>query len=128
MINYGFTKELNVSFSQAVEKATAELKKEGFGILTKIDLKEKFKEKLGVDMSNYVILGACNPANAHKAIQAEENIGLMLPCNVIIYERGDKVVLSVVKPTVGMAVIQNEELKEIAETVEIQLKRAFDSL
>ena len=128
MINYGFTKELNVSFSQAVEKATAELKEEGFGVLTKIDLKEKFKEKLDVDISNYVILGACNPASAHKAVQAEENIGLMLPCNVIVYERGDKVVLSVIKPTVGMAAVRNDALKKIAETVEGQLKKVFDSL
>ena len=128
MINYGFTKELNVSFSRAIEKATAELKKEGFGVLTQIDIKEKFKEKLGVDIKNYVILGACNPTKAYQAIQVEENIGLMLPCNVIVYERGDKVLLSIIKPTVGMAATKNDELKKIAETVEIQLKRVFDSI
>jgi len=89
MINYGFTKELTMPFEKAVEAVSEALKKEGFGILTKIDIKEKFKEKLGVDFKKYVILGACNPANAHKAILAEENIGLMLPCNVIVYERGE---------------------------------------
>jgi uncharacterized protein (DUF302 family) len=77
MISYGFTKNLRMPFDKAIESITKALKKEGFGILTKIDVKEKFKEKLGVDFNKYVILGACNPANAHKAILAEENIGLM---------------------------------------------------
>ncbi len=128
MINYGFTKEVNVSFEKAVEAVTEELKKEGFGILTRIDVKEKFKEKLGIDFKNYVILGACNPASAHKAIAAEENIGLMLPCNVIVYEKEEKSVVSIIKPTVAMQMIDNKELTEIAEEVEAKLKSVFDSI
>ncbi len=128
MINYGSTKELNVPFEEVIEVVTQGLKKEGFGILTRIDVKEKFKEKLGVDFKKYAILGACNPSNAHQAILAEENIGLMLPCNVIVYEKGDKTVISIIRPTVTMEMIDNEELKKIAMNVEIQLKKVFDSI
>jgi len=128
MINYGFTKELAMPFEKAVEAVSEALKKEGFGILTKIDIKEKFKEKLGIDFKKYVILGACNPSNAHKAILAEENIGLMLPCNVIVYEREGKAIVSVIKPTAAMSAIGNERLQQLAVSVEAQLKKAFDSL
>ncbi|MBU1044978.1 MAG: DUF302 domain-containing protein [Candidatus Omnitrophica bacterium] len=127
-MDYGFSKTLNLPFEKAIESVTEALKKEGFGILTKIDVKEKFKEKLGIDFKKYVILGACNPANAHKAILAEENIGLMLPCNVIVYEVGDKTGVAVVKPTTAMAKINNEELKQISQIVETQLKKAFDAI
>ena len=128
MINYGFTKELNVPFEKVVETVIQELKNEGFGVLTKIDVKEKFKEKLGIDFTKYVILGACNPANAHEAILAEENIGLMLPCNVIVYEKEKGVVVSIVKPTVAMEMIDNEGLKQLAIQVEQKLKKVFDSI
>ncbi len=128
MIDYGFAREIDLPFEEAIEMVTGELKKEGFGILTRIDAKEKFKEKLGIDFKKYVILGACNPSNAHKAIIAEENIGLMLPCNVIVYERGSKTVISIIKPTVAMGMIDNEELKQIARLVEIKLKKVFESL
>jgi len=128
MIDYGFTREIDLPFEEAIEMVTDELKKEDFGILTRIDAKEKFKEKLGIDFKKYVILGACNPSNAHKAIIAEENIGLMLPCNVIVYERGSKTVISIIKPTVAMGMIDNEELKQIARLVEMKLKKVFESL
>lgn len=128
MINYGFTKEMDVPFEEVVEVVTEELKKEGFGILTKIDVKEKLKEKLGVDFKKYVILGACNPPMAHKAILAEENIGLLLPCNVVVYEKDNKSVISIIKPTVVMKMIDNEELSQIAKEVETKLKNVFDSL
>ena len=128
MINYGFTKELNVPFEKVVETVIQELKNEGFGVLTKIDVKEKFKEKLGIDFTKYVILGACNPANAHEAILAEENIGLMLPCNVIVYEKEKRVVVSIVKPTVAMEMIDNKGLKQLAIQVEQKLKKVFDSI
>ena len=128
MINYGFTKELNVPFEKVVETVIQELKNEGFGVLTKIDVKEKFKEKLGIDFNKYVILGACNPANAHEAILAEENIGLMLPCNVIVYEKEKGVVVSIVKPTVAMEMIDNKGLKQLAIQVEQKLKKVFDSI
>ena len=128
MINYSFTKELNTGFDKAVKHVTESLKKEGFGVLTTIDVKEKFKEKLGIDFKKYLILGACNPANARQAIEAEENIGLMLPCNVIVYEKDDKVVVAAIKPTVAMKMIENEPLNKIAEEVESKIKRVIDSL
>ena len=128
MINYGFTKEMDIPYETVIEQAREALKKEGFGILTEIDVREKMKEKLGVDMKKYIILGACNPPNAYKAILAEENIGLMLPCNVIVYEKGSKTVLSVIRPTVAMQMVDNVELQKVAEEVEAQLKKAFDAI
>ena len=128
MINYGFTKEVKLPFEEVIAVVTEGLKKEGFGILTRIDVQEKFKEKLGIDFKKYVILGVCNPASAHKAIVAEENIGLMLPCNVIVYEKEDKTVVSIIKPTVAMRMIENEELKQIATQVETKLKNVFYSI
>ena len=128
MLTYGFKRELDLSFDQAIEKVTAELKKEGFGVLTEIDVKATLKKKLDVDFPRYQILGACNPANAHKALLAEKDIGLMLPCNVIVYEKGARSVVSVIKPTAAMGMIDNPELKEIAEAVEQKLSRVFDSL
>ena len=128
MINYGFRKEIDLPFDKAVEVVTEELKKKGFGILTRIDVKEKFKEKLGIDFKNYVILGACNPPLAHKAILAEEDIGLLLPCNVLVYEHDGKTVLSIIKPATAMGMIENEALKQIAVEVEAKLKEVFDSV
>jgi uncharacterized protein (DUF302 family) len=86
------------------------------------------KEKPGLDMRKYTILGACNPPNACKAILAEENIGLMLPCNVIVYEKGSKTALSVIRPTVAMRIFDNAELQKLAEAVDGQLKKAFDAI
>jgi uncharacterized protein (DUF302 family) len=86
------------------------------------------KEKLGIDMNKYIILGACNPANAYKAILSEENIGLMLPCNVIVYEKGGKTVLSVIRPSVAMQMVDNVELQKISEEVEKKLKKVFDAV
>jgi uncharacterized protein (DUF302 family) len=128
MINYGFTKELDISYETVIEKVREALKKEGFGVLTEIDVKGKMKEKLGLDMRKYIILGACSPPNAYKAILAEENIGLMLPCNVIVYEKGSKTVLSVIRPTIAMQMIDNQELPKLAEVVEGQLKKVFDAI
>jgi uncharacterized protein (DUF302 family) len=128
MINYGFTKELNIPFYDVIEMVTARLAEEGFGILTKIDVREKFREKLGIEFAKYVILGACNPASAHSAILAEPDIGLMLPCNVIVYERDDKTIISAIKPTVAMQMIDNKGLQEIATAVEAKLGRIISSL
>jgi uncharacterized protein (DUF302 family) len=128
MVNYGFTKELDIPYEKVIELAREALKNEGFGILTEIDVKEKIKEKLGVDMGKYIILGACNPPNAYKAILAEENIGLMLPCNVIVYEKGSKTVLSVIRPTVAMQMVDNLELQKLAQAVEGRLKKTFDAI
>jgi uncharacterized protein (DUF302 family) len=126
MIGYGFRKEIDLPFDRAVEVVTEELKKQGFGIMTKIDVGEKFKEKLGIDFKNYVILGACSPSHAHSAILEEEDIGLLLPCNVVVYEQDNKTVVSIIKPTTGMGMIDNEALKQIALEVEARLKRVFD--
>lgn len=130
MINYGFTKEVNLSIDQLEEKVKDELKKEGFGVLTKIDIKEKFKEKLNIDFKEYRILGACNPPFAHKSILAEEDIGLFLPCNVIIYATDDPNIskLSIIKPTVAMSVVDNPDIKQIAETIENTLSKVLDNI
>jgi len=128
MINYGFTKELNIPYGKVIALVREALKKEGFGILTEIDVKEKIKEKLGIDMNKYIILGACNPPNAYKAILTEENIGLLLPCNVIVYEKGGKTVLSFIRPTVAMQMVDNAELQKVAEEGEEKLKKAFDAI
>ena len=128
MINYGFTKEIDASFEDTVTNVSNELKKEDFGILTQINVTEKFKEKLDIDFKKYIILGACNPTSAHKAILVEENIGLMLPCNVVIYERQNKTVVSIIKPKVAMKMIGNVELEQIASTIEKKLKKVFDSI
>lgn len=128
MISYGFIKTVHQPFDEVVEKATNELKAEGFGILTKIDVREKFNEKLGIDFKNYVILGACNPPSAHRAIQSEENIGLMLPCNVIVYEKEGKTAISIIRPTVAMQMIENQYLAEIAKNIEQKLKKVFETI
>jgi uncharacterized protein (DUF302 family) len=128
MINYGFTKELNIPYKKAIALVRESLKKEGFGVLTEINVQEIMKEKLGVDMNKYIILGACNPPNAYKAILTEEDIGLMLPCNVIVYEKSGKVVLSVIRPAVAMQMVDNAELQKVAEEVEGKLKKSFDRI
>lgn len=129
MTDYGFVKEVNLSIDEAEEKVRNELQKEGFGVLTKIDMAEKFKEKLGKDFQPYILLGACNPPNAFNAVSVEENIGLLLPCNVVIRKnREDKTVLGIIKPTVAMSMVENEELKPVALNVEAALKRVFDSV
>ncbi|SHF05274.1 Uncharacterized conserved protein, DUF302 family [Marinitoga hydrogenitolerans DSM 16785] len=127
-MKYGILKETNYDFEEAIEKLNKELQKEGFGILMRIDLDEKFKAKLGIDFKHYTILGACNPKNAHKAILAEENVGLFLPCNVIVYEKGEKTVVAAIKPTIAMSSTENDAVYEIAKEIEESLKRAINSL
>jgi len=128
MIGYGFRKELGRPYEKVVAEVTEALKKEGFGILTEIDIRAKLKEKLGVDFPRYVILGACSPPNAYRALQAEPDIGLMLPCNVIVYEVGGKTVLAVIRPSVAMRMIENEALAKTAIEVEERLKKVFDAV
>lgn len=127
-MNYGFIKKIDLSFDVALVKVTDELKKEGFGILTTIDAQEKFKEKLNIDFPKYKILGACNPAMAHKAISMEWNVGLLLPCNVIVYEKENSVWVGIIKPSQAMAMVENDELKEIAVEVEAKLKTVFEGI
>lgn len=126
--NYGYGKKVSFSFDQAVEKVKEELQKEGFGILTEIDVKTTLKKKLDVDFQDYVILGACNPPNAYKSLQSEIEIGLMLPCNVIVYKKDDDIFVSAVMPTVTMGMIDNELLKNIAIDIENKLRKVISSL
>ncbi|MBT4539355.1 DUF302 domain-containing protein [Candidatus Woesearchaeota archaeon] len=127
-MSYGYKKQVNLKFEEAVDKTKEELSKEKFGILTEIDVKATLKKKLNVDYDNYVILGACNPPFAYKALQAEKEIGLLLPCNVIIYEKEDKVFVSAIVPSVAMGMIDNKTLKEISSEVEIMLKKVVDNI
>ena len=127
--NYGFSKVVNLGYDKAIEKVTEELKKEGFGILTEIDVKETLKKKLDVDFKLYKILGACNPPFAYKALQSEEQIGLMLPCNVIVYVNNDnKTVVAAIDPIASMQAVKNESLGEVAETIQGKLKKVIEKL
>ncbi|OGI36048.1 MAG: hypothetical protein A2283_09875 [Lentisphaerae bacterium RIFOXYA12_FULL_48_11] len=127
-MTYGYKKEVSLTFDETLEKAKSELAKEGFGILTEINVKETLKKKLDKDYDNYVILGACNPPFAYEALTIEKEIGLLLPCNVIIFEENERVFVSAVLPTVAMNVADNTALAELAEKVEEKLKRAIDEV
>lgn len=122
---YGFKKETNLNYEKAIDHVKAELQKEGFGVLTEIDVKATLKKKLDVDYDKYIILGACNPEFAYQALQAETDIGLLLPCNVIIYEKGNKTVISIIKPSVAMHMVENKALEKIAGEVEKRLGRVI---
>lgn len=124
---YGYKKKVNLSYNKAVEKTREELQKEGFGVLTEIDVKATLKKKLDVDYDDYIILGACNPSFAYKALQAEKDIGLMLPCNVIVYTNNNETYVSAILPTVAMSMVENIQLREIALLVEDKLKKVLDS-
>ncbi|MEQ8879253.1 MAG: DUF302 domain-containing protein [Cyclobacteriaceae bacterium] len=128
-MSYYFTKTIDGDFDEAIEKVTEELKNEGFGVLTEIDIKATLKKKLDVDFYNYRILGACNPPFAYKALQAEDKIGAMLPCNVIVQEKEPgKIEISVVDPVASMQSVSNEGLGEIATQIREKLKHVIDSL
>ena len=128
-MSYYFSKIVNVSFDEAVTKVTGELKKEGFGILTEIDVKETLKKKLNVDFSRYKILGACNPPFAYKALTAENKIGTMLPCNVIVQEiSGGGVEVAAIDPVASMQAVENPALKVIASEISNKLKTVIDKL
>jgi uncharacterized protein (DUF302 family) len=126
---YGIRKQLDIPYEQAVEKATAALKGEGFGVLTEIDVRATLKAKLGADFQRYVILGACNPPLAHQALQSELEIGLMLPCNVIVYETQDGgSVVSAINPMTALGVVDNPTLLGVAEQVTAKIQRVIESL
>lgn len=118
-----------MNFSDTVERVTTELKNEGFGIITSIDVKETMKQKLGIEYHDYAILGACNPSFAHKALEAEQELGLLLPCNVIVYTGKDgKTVVSFFDPGVMSAFIQNKVLDGVAHDVREKLLRVFEAI
>lgn len=128
-MSYYFSKILDTPFDETIEIVTKELKKEGFGILTEIDVKETFKKKLDIDFRKYRILGACNPQMAHKAISAESRIGTMLPCNVIVQQLDNgKTEVSAVDPVASMTAVENDDLGSIAQEVRSKLKTVIDRL
>ena len=127
-MQYGFSKTVDMSYEQTIEKVTAELKKEGFGVLTSIDVKETLKQKINVDFKKYTILGACNPPIAHRALQEEEDIGLLLPCNVIVYEKDGKTRVSIFDPMVMTWIMENDNMKPIATEVQEKLQRVLKAI
>ena len=128
-MTYYFSKTMEIPFSEAVTRVIEELKKEGFGILTDVDVKATLKKKLNVDFKNYRILGACNPPFAYQALQAEDKIGTMLPCNVIVQENAEgNVEVSAIDPVASMQAVQNSKLRDIAEQIQATLKTAVGRL
>ncbi len=128
-MKYYFSKTINESFEGAIEKVTEALKAEGFGILTEIDVQATLKKKLDVDFRPYIILGACNPPFAHKALLAEDKIGTMLPCNVIVQDKGNGAVeVAAIDPMASMQAVENETLGEVAEAIRGKLKKVVESL
>ncbi len=128
-MTYYFSKILDIDYEDAIQKVTKELQNEGFGILTEIDVRETLKKKINVDFKNYKILGACNPPFAYKALSAEDKIGVMLPCNVIVIEVSKgKTEVSAVDPLASMQAIENPDLRDVAEEVQAKLKKVIDRL
>jgi uncharacterized protein (DUF302 family) len=127
--SYGYTRTLRgVGYDDAVVRITDSLKKEGFGVLTSIDVKETLKQKLGVDFQRYVILGACNPQLAHRALSLDPEVGLLLPCNVVVSEGPQGAVVHVMKPEAMLGLIRTQAIKSIADEADARLKRALEHL
>ena len=127
-MKYYINKAVNLPFDEVIEKVTAALKDEGFGVLTQIDVKETLKKKIDVDFRPYKILGACNPHFAHQALQSEDKIGTMLPCNVIVQQQEEQVEVSAVDPIASMQAVENEALGELATQVRAKLERVIASV
>lgn len=127
-MKYGYKRKVPLSFDDTVSKTKVELSKEGFGVLTEIDVKATLKKKLDVEYENYLILGACNPPFALRALESEKEIGLFLPCNVIVFEENGQTFVSAILPTLAMSVVENPALSLIAVEVEAKLKKVVDSL
>ncbi|MDY2585986.1 DUF302 domain-containing protein [Winogradskyella aquimaris] len=128
-MNYYFNKTINGTFEEVIEKVTQGLKEEGFGILTEIDVTETLKKKLDVDFKKYRILGACNPPYAHKALQVEDKIGTMLPCNVIVQEIEIGVIeVAAVNPMASMQAVKNEKLNDVANEITAMLENVIEKL
>lgn len=126
---YAFSTVLDTSYDDAIGKVKAALKEEGFGVLTEIDVKETLKKKLNKEFRKYVILGACNPPYAHRSLVADLDVGLLLPCNVIVYETDDhKAYIAAINPVSALEVIQNNDLKKIAEEVSAKLRGVINRI
>lgn len=128
MSNYGYTKKVPMEFDEAIKKVKASLMEQGFGVLTEIDVKATMKQKLDKDIDDYVILGACNPSLAAQAIDAEIEIGLLLPCNVIIYKKNGDVFVSAMMPSVAMSFVKNDALADVAKVAEAKLSTSINNL
>lgn len=128
MSQYGYVRVVSMRFEDAVAQMEAALKVEGFGVLCQIDIQAKLKEKLGVDFPRYVILGACNPALAHAALEAEINLGLLLPCNAIVYEKEGRVLVGVVDAAKMLAIVGKPAMEPMARQVNEKLRRVVDSV
>jgi len=127
--DYAFSTAINTSYEEAVSKVTEALKEEGFGVLTEIDVKSTLKKKLNVDFRKYVILGACNPPYAHRTLQTNLDVGLFLPCNVIVYEADDKKVhVSAFNPMSALEVMKSKELEKIGQEVSEKLRRVIEKI
>ena len=128
-MSYYFAKTLNTGFDDAVRHTTEVLKQEGFGIITEIDVRETLKKKINVDFRNYRILGACNPTLAHKALEIEDKVGTMLPCNVVVQDiGGGRIEVAAIDPVASMQAIENPQLKAAAEEVRDKLRKVIESL
>jgi len=128
-MSYYFSRTLDVGFDEAIKRATEALKAQGFGVLTEIDVSQTLKTKIGVDFRPYRILGACNPKLAHEALTAEDKIGLMLPCNVIVQDAGaGKTEIAAIDPVASMMAIENPRLREAAAHVQSLLRQAIAAL
>lgn len=126
--DYGIRTTIDASYEEAISKVTEALRKEGFGILTEIDVKETIKKKLEKDFPKYIILGACNPQLAYQALNSETEIGLLLPCNVIVYEKEGKTFVSAQDPEAALSIVGNDEIVPIARAARERLARAIGSL
>jgi len=128
-MTYYFARQLSVGFEEAIAKVTEALKREGFGILTTIDVRDTLKKKIDVDFRNYRILGACNPGLAHRALELEDKVGAMLPCNVIVQELApNKIEVAAIDPVASMRAIDNPRLQEAAGEVQAKLRKVIESL
>jgi uncharacterized protein (DUF302 family) len=123
---YGYKKQVSLSYPEAVRKVREELKKEGFGIITEVDVKDTLKRKLNVDYDDYIILGACNPPFAYQALQIEKDVGLMMPCNVIVFTDQGCTFIAAAMPTTLMNLVRNNGLQSTARQIEQKLKQAID--
>ncbi len=124
----GYKRQVNLPYDKAVAKVREELGKEGFGVLTEVDVKATLKKKLNAEFDDYIILGACNPPFAYQALQVVKDVGLMMPCNVVVFADKGQTFVEAVTPTVLMNLIQNENLRPVAEQIEAKLKKVVDSI
>ncbi|HEX2910137.1 MAG TPA: DUF302 domain-containing protein [Chloroflexia bacterium] len=125
---YGFGKKISLPYEEAIERTRAALKEQGFGVLTEIDIKKTMKEKRGIDFRPYTILGACNPLLAHQALEAELDIGLLLPCNVVVYEEDGGSVVKAMDPQAALGIVGNDSIEAVAREARSKLEKALASL